>query len=386
MKINLKKLKVKLNKKNIIILSGISAVLIFVAILFAATNSDFFTAYSDDISFSQDGNAVVSSSDGVSVSFTGNDIITVKSFSSRMFVLTEKLLICVSPGGEIKYTKVHNFANPAIAVSNKYGIVFNRNSDEYMIFTKRGIICEGKAEDENDIIAADINDEGIFALSTKSDNSACRVYQHNKKGERRYIWACGEEYVVCLDISSNGEKIACGAIGASGGEILSKTYLLDIFSDTAQCEFTAAGESIVSVNFTGKNIISMFSKKRLVYDIEAAKGAPEKSEFSSSAVCFFTDSSGNSAVTTEDVSTFAKTKLTVYSAKNEVKFTSTLGGSVSDVLIKGKNALVASENTVFEISSSGIKNQYTADFDIEGIVICSGDVYVFSSGILKELK
>ena len=94
------KLKVKLNQRTIIILSGIIAVILVAVGVFSFMTSDYHNAYSDSESGSE--NLFFSSTESENgVSFTGNDIITVQSFSSRMFVLTEKLLASVDTDGEI---------------------------------------------------------------------------------------------------------------------------------------------------------------------------------------------------------------------------------------------------------------------------------------------
>lgn len=380
-----KKLKVKLNQKNIIILTAIIAVVAVAIGFFVFMTSDYHNAYSD-AEGSTENLFYSSASDGKGLSFTGNDIITVQSFSSRMFVLTEKLLAAVDTDGEIKYSKVHNYLNPAIRVSDKYGIIFNRNSHEYMIFTKRGIIYEGKSVDENDIIAADINNKGDIVLSTKSDTSASRVYLISKDGDCRYIWACGEEYAITLDLDENSKKIAAGALGAKDGEIMSKTYLLDIYSEKAQCEFTYEGDGITDIKFLGKDIVSVFSKERVLYDIKAAKGAPEKAEYISEAVSVFTDESGNSAVISDCISGFDRTSLSVYDSKNRAKFTLNLDGKPEAVTMKRRTAFVCSGNTVYEVVPGKIKNTTELDFDAFGLILCGRKLFAFSSGILREVK
>ena len=385
MKELIEKLKVKLNKKNIIIIAGAIAVVLVATCVFTFLTSDYHNAYSDSEG-STENLFYSSSSDGEGLSFTGNDIITVEAFASRMFVLTEKLLAAVDTDGEIKYSKVHNYLNPAIKVSGEYGIVFNRNSHEYMIFTERGIIYEGKSIDENDIITADINNRGDIALSTKSDTSASRVYLISKNGECKYIWACGEEYAVTLDLHSDSKKIAVGAIGAKDGEIMSKTYLLDIYSDKAQCEFTIEGDGITDIEYLGKNIISLFSKERVRYDVKAAKGAPEKSEYISEAVSTYTDENGNTAVISDCISGFDRTSLAVYDSKNRVKFTINLDGKPEAVALKGKTAFVCCGNTVYKVVPGKIKSTTELDFDAVGLTLCKGKLFAFSSGMLKEVK
>jgi hypothetical protein len=303
-----------------------------------------------------------------------------------MFVLTDKLLAAVDSDGEIRYTKVHNYQNPAIEVSSDFGILFNRNSQEYMIFTAKGIIYEGKSEGENDIIAAAINKEGSFVLSTKSNSSASMVSLYTKKGETMYIWACGEEYVVTLDLHTNSKKIVAGAIGAKEGEIISKTYLLDIYSDKALCEFALQGSAITDVIYEGKNLISVFNDRRLLYDIKSAKGAPEKSKYVNTAVSSFTDESGNTAVISHGINGFDKTALAVYDTKNQVKYTMELDGKPTAVVLRGKTTFVATDDTVYEVTPGKIKDTVRADFTINGLVLCKGKIFAYSSGILSEIK
>ena len=380
------KIKAQLNKKNMPYFIAAIAVAIVAMLVFAFLNSDFHNAYSDGENSSESLFSSIVTSEGNGVTFTGNDIIAVKSFSGRMFVLTEKLLAAVDSDGEIRYTKVHNYKNPAIEISDNFGILFNRNSHEYMIFTTKGIISDGSSDEENDIIAAAINNEGTFALSTKSDTSSSRVYLHNKKGEIKYAWACGEEYGVTLQVYANSKKIAVGAIGAKGGEILSKSYLLDIYSDTAQCDFSLEGDGITDILFTGKNIISVFPDEIVLYDIKAAKGAPQKSKFTTTAHSIFTDMSGNTAVIFDSIGGFDKTTLTVYSDKNEVKFTCELDGKPGAVVLSGKTAYVLCDNNVYKVSKGKIKDSAVLNFVPDGLVTSEGKIFAYSKGFLKEVN
>lgn len=386
MKEKLQKLKVNLNRKNIIVIVAAVAVISVAVGVFGFLRSDFQNAYSDGENGAESLFSSIVSSDGKGVTFTGNDIITVKSFSGRMFVLTEKLLASVDSNGEIRYTKVHNYKNPAIEVSDKYGILFNRNSHGYMIFTTKGIIYDGSSDEENDIIAAAINNEGTFALSTKSNSSASRVYLHTKKGEIKYAWACGEEYGVTLDVHSSSRKIAVGAIGASGGEILSKTYLLDIYSDTAECDFMLSGEGITDIKYMGKNIISVFPKERLLYDVKSAKGAPQKSAFVTEAVATYTDADGNTAVISDGIDGFDKTSLTVYTGKNQVKYKTELEGKPGAVVLKGNKSYVSCGNKVYEVSKGKLRDSAVLDFSPDGLVISEGRIFAYSSGFLKQVN
>ena len=83
MKKKLQKLKVKLSQRNMIVIVAVSAVIVVALGVFGFLRSDFHNAYSDGENGSESLFSSIVSSDGKGVTFTGNDIITVKSFSGR---------------------------------------------------------------------------------------------------------------------------------------------------------------------------------------------------------------------------------------------------------------------------------------------------------------
>ncbi len=371
----MKKFKLKLNKKYIIMLISLIAVAI---VLVSALNS------SVNFSEGDGGNSVISSESGLR--FTGNDIIKTEVISSRLLVLTEKQVLWINSKNDVKFAKVHNYSNPDLAVNEGYAVIFNRGSEEFMILDGRGIVYEGKSENNFGILTAYINNEGKTVFSTKSDDSAARIYLLSKKGKKLYEWSCGNEYPVCIDMSSNGRRIALGAIGAKNGVMVAKTYLLDIREEKALCEFSAEGAEIASVKIKGKTIVSTFLNRRLVYDINSAKGAPKKSEFVNSALSVYTDYKGNTAVLTEDVSSLSKSRLTLYGADNRVLYSVLVPEKLNNVFLKGKTIIATGEREVLEINSRGIKKRHSADFDILGSVVLEGKTFVYSKGILTESK
>ena len=86
------------------------------------------------------------------------------------------------------------------------------------------------------------------------------------------------------------------------------------------------------------------------------------------------------------MSGFDKTALAVYDTKNQVKYTMNLDGKPTAVTLRGKTSFVASGDVVYEVSPGKIRNTYKVDFNIDGLVLCSGKVFAYSSGILSAIR
>ena len=63
-----------------------------------------------------------------------------------------------------------------------------------------------------------------------------------------------------------------------------------------------------------------------------------------------------------------------------------LDGKPTAVVLRGKTTFVATDDTVYEVTSGKIKDTVRADFTINGLVLCKGKIFAYSSGILSEIK
>lgn len=371
----------KSNSKILVIASVL--LLVFVAVYFVGALGNLKDALNGEDESVIDSSVI--ENEGFPVSFTSNDIITAKSFSSRIFVLTSKLLTSVKSSGEIDFTKAFTFVEPEMTVSEKYGLVYDRASSKYLLFNSKGTVYEGTTEGNRHIITAAVDSKGNCALVTKSDDSACRVYLVNKKGEILYIWSCAEEYVVALDISSDAKEILCGSIGTYNGDILTKIYKLDIESDSTVSSYTVYGSGCVDVSFYGKDkAIVTCLDKRVILDLRTEDGAPIESEYSSEALLADSDGNGYSAVVTNKISSFDSDEITLYDKNNSVIYKTDIPQGVIDVFVNGKKVYCLTDDSVLYLDSKGAINKTVeCESKGEGMVISGKNAYYYTAGNLR---
>jgi len=322
---------------------------------------------------------------GFPVSFTSNDIISCEAFSSRIYVLTAKTLSAYKSNGENSFNVDFTFVDPSMAVSEKFGLIFDRGSSKYFVFNEKGLYYEGSTDGDRHIIQAAVDNKGNCAFVTKSEDSACRVSLVNKAGKLVYMWSCAEEYVVALDISSDSKEILCGAVGAYNGDILTKVYKLDTRSSENAKSFALAGSGCVDVSFYGmdKAIVTCLDK-RVVFDFRTEDGAPVEAAYSTEAEFISGDGNGYTAIVTEKINSFDSVELSLYDKNNAVQYKTELPKGVVDVRVYGKKVYCLSRDSVLYLDSRGrIRKQVPCESKGDGLVILSSKAYYYTVGNLR---
>lgn len=318
---------------------------------------------------------------GFPVTFSNNDIIRVESFSSRIFVLGKKILTCISDSGKVKFNRIFTFTKPDMTVSENYGLVYDRASSKYFIFNEKGVIYEGESENKKHIITAKINNNGDVAFVTKSDDSACRVYLVDKSGKVLYIWACADEYGVCIDLSDDGKEIVCGTVGSENGTVYSKLYKLETYSEEIAAEQRLDGSAVVDVKLVGRKAVVTADNCRSVFTFRGSTIKDDHIAISESATSFYSDKSGNTVVVSDKVGTISKKEITVYNKNNDITYVGFTDGDVVDVICRGKKVYLLTDKAIYESESDGsFKVVGTKEISGEGLVICKSRLYYYSTG------
>ena len=323
---------------------------------------------------------------GFPVTFTSNDIIDVESMKSNIFVLTKKYVTCINKNGETKYDFSFTFSEPSIYVNDKYGIVYDTMSDKYILFDKDGIVRQSETKDNKYIYTAKVTEKGEVLIVTKSSDSACVMYLYDKKAREKFVWSCGDEYIVSADTASNGKKIICGAVGVYNSEIYSKVYVFDISSDTPEREYTVPGSSCIDVKLMGKSAVVTCNDQRLLYDISDDNDDGTSVQFNSKALFFSADEDANTAIITDaPENEEGEYRLSLYNKKNELLYATAIDGSIDDVICVDECVYILQNNIVRQIAKNASdKGNLNHSKKSIGIVKAGGSIYCYYLGGVEK--
>lgn len=321
---------------------------------------------------------------GFPVSFSTNDIKDVELKGSDLYVLTKKFITPIDKKGELLEAQQISYAQPAIKAKGDYAIVFDRLSDKYTVIDKKGNFQQRKDENGSQIFDAAITEKGEVMLSLSSSSSSSILHILDKNGEDVLIWSCGEEYIVSFDMSGN--TVYCAAIGAYGGEVYTKLYVLEIGEDEPVCEYTLHGSACIALRHISSDKFSVLCDDAL-YICKAKKDetVSKKVTFDSKILFYAVDSQNNTAIVFDDKETFSKDLLSVYDSDGDISYSVSVDENIIDLSLEGKDAYLLYDSGIKTVSSGGKAGQelhFTGK--CTGVVTAGKKIYCYSLGGVEK--
>ncbi|MCM1363360.1 MAG: DUF5711 family protein [Faecalibacterium sp.] len=318
------------------------------------------------------------------VSFASNNIQRAAVVNSRIFVISRDTISCISASGEVKYYKALNFVEPIMKTSNKYCLVFDRQSSKYMIFNKNKLVRTGESEEKAQIITAEIADDGSYMISSRRSGSTSMLTYYSKNGEKLFQWTCANEHIIALAISSNKKSLACAAINSQSGDIYTKIYYFDINSSENNKNFKIKSTVAMDIFFvSNSNVIAVCNNKRILVDCKTNDAKPISVDFNSSILARANDQNGNTAVVSKKIDSFNQYELSVYDSKNALVYTSDVDDDIVDITCDKKKVYILGSNKILMYNSSGgLSDTVEIDSASIGITLGNGKLYHYSQGYL----
>ena len=329
--------------------------------------------------------AAASYSKGFPVSFSSNSIKDIAVIGSDIFVLTADTISKVSSSGAFESPQVLNYVEPVIKSCGNFGLVFDRMTGKFVVFNGKKTLYTGQSENEQQIITADIADNGNFAIASRGTDSASLLTYYNKSGEVLFSWACSKEHIVSVDINSNKKDIVCAALNAENGEILTRLYLLNIYKTDTEWEYSLNGSAAIECFFASSDnkVVAVCTDKRLILNTNKDEQEPKACEYPSTVLNCKSDENANTVIVTSKFGSFDSYEVTLYSDSNKAEYTFETDERIIDVACVGKHSYLLTDKSIIRVGSSG-KGSVVADLnDIElGLDVMNGDIYHYSLGYL----
>lgn len=238
---NRKASKVKVNKKRIILAAVI--VLVLVAAVFLFTNSDKLSLHNIS-NFIRYGIFNRDSDQRFPVEVQGETI------SAGNFIRMGQDL-CYASGtkletlnnyGKRMLTVQHGYSTPVLVGCDKYTLLYNLGGTGFQINSTDEHIYTGAAE--NNILVADIVDNGTYALVTQSDGYLSKLYVYDHENTKIFSYSFADYYITSVSLRSNGKKAVLSGLSAHNGSEISSLYVLD-FTKESPAQFVELNDTII---------------------------------------------------------------------------------------------------------------------------------------------
>ena len=219
----------KWNAKKVIA-AGVIVAILFGAVFFVA-NPDRFSVH-NIVNFFNYGLLNRSSEESFPMDVFGESI-TAGNFVRRgqdiCFSSDTKTQMLNNYGRSVFKTP-HAFINPILKVSDKYALVYNLGGTGYQMIDSEGNAYS--ADTQDNIMLADVNSDGVYALVTQSSGYLSKLCVYNEKNEQIYAYSFADYYVTAAAVSSTGKQAVVAGVSALNGMDIASLYVLDFTRDT----------------------------------------------------------------------------------------------------------------------------------------------------------
>lgn len=328
--------------------------------------------------------AGTSENDGYPVSFSGNDVRSADVMDKNIIVLTKKFVTALDKNGDTVWQHSVSYGDPAVFVGEEYVLAFDRYSNKYAVISSDGKIDERKADRTTQIFSGRVTDKGEVLMSLKSTSSACLVSLTDKKGNEKFVWSCNGEYVVDMGLSSDGKTLYCAGIGASGGDMYTKVYAIDM-KDGNEKNYTIASSSCISVNGITADKFNVITTKGIyVFDCGKDEILTHNVDFNSKLLFCSVSDEGNIAAVSDSALNLSENALTVYSEDAKEKYSMAIQNGVEDIFISKDELCILYSDSVISVSKGEVDKKLFFDNKAIGVVKTGSKVYCYSLGGVEK--
>ncbi len=331
-------------------------------------------------------NEISQSGSGFPLSFSSNDIVDIEAVGSNVYVVSNEMLFCISSSGKLVFSQVINYSEPVIKANGNYGIVFDRLGGKYTLLSKKKVVYSGQSIDSAQIITAAVSSNGSYVIASRSSEAASVLTYYDKNGKEKFSWACMKDHIVSAAISSNGQNLACAALSAFDGEIETKVYLLNIYSNETKFEYKIKNSAAIDIRFASSNrLLLLCNNKRLLLSSKGEGSIISEEKYTSSLLNSYSDNDGYSVTLTLKFGSFGGYEIKNYSPDNSVNYIFETSEKVTDILCLGKRTYILTDTEVIFVNSFGNESK-RIKLETAGLGMClaGGKIYCYSLGTLYK--
>ena len=168
----------------------------------------------------------------------------------------------------------HSFGNPVLKVAGGNALIYNQGGSTLQVETRSRTVLKRDQENtlEQRILAADISDDGIYAVLTEASGylSEMTVYPKeiavDKPDEYLYRYWFSDYYMNVIALDAHGSRAAVGGLNANNGQLESALYLFDFSSGTLEtkpADFLFPDMLILDIRFLSNGNIAVVCDQQL---------------------------------------------------------------------------------------------------------------------------
>lgn len=190
---------------------------------------------------------------GYPYEINSNSVLQFEKMNKDIAVLTDTSVVVLNSSARELVNRVHGYSNPVMDTSDNRLLIYDLGGKRLRIENRSKVLFESTMQ--QNIITADISQDGSFAVATQSATSSCelKVYSHNFN--EVLTWYSSGDHIISVAMAPNGKSVAVAAVGAQGGEMKSTVYILNFNKEEPVAQIDYLSTVILSLDYTSKNAV-----------------------------------------------------------------------------------------------------------------------------------
>ena len=289
--------------------------------------------------------------------------------------------------GKTVFSAQHAFINPVLCVSSKKELVYNLGGTGFQILSDKQVEYTSEAPDN--ILVADINDNGVYALVTQSSGYLSKLYVYDEENNQIYAYSFADYYVTSVSLNSSGKQAVISGVSALDGVNISSLYVLDFTKDTPVYMSEFENNLIYDVSYLGDKYACAIGRSAS-YCINTGNGDVVNYEYEGKALTAY-DINTETNTYTVSISNSGdgrNCEIVSFSSNGNKDKSFNVDDKVIDMSVyKGRIALLTNDEVMLYSKDGKQYNKKTLRSDPHAVALYTGSVaYVLCTGYIDSVS
>lgn len=162
---------------------------------------------------------IANKSEAAEIKFEYEDNGCYTYVENSIAVVTSNETTVFDKYGDVVFSEVCNYSQPAVKVNGKYAVSYDIGGREIKLFNCDRLIRS--IEMQEFVISVSIDSKGWLAVCTEEDGYKGAVTVYDASGAAVYKWYSAEGYIVDVELSSENRMLTVLTASATGSNIIS---------------------------------------------------------------------------------------------------------------------------------------------------------------------
>lgn len=183
-------------------------------------------------------------------------------FQNGLILLSDHRLAVFSSAGKEKYGVDCSFARPALAVSDRMALAYDRGGKSYLLIDNSSTL---RAEEWSDIIyTACMNKKGAYALVSRERGYASTVHVFDDRQKMQFTWYSARMYITDVALSPSSKLLAVISGGQRNNQFYGHVTLLNTGKEEPIMSVDLPDILPLGVGFLGEKLFYVVTEESLL--------------------------------------------------------------------------------------------------------------------------